>query len=195
MENQKLNRFINAVNSVTDKQVADILEDARREESNILSAASAAAEEARRRHLDDNLKVISSKYVRLVSKAELDMKKEILVSREKLTEELFAKVVSQIREFTASDAYIKLLEDRLSSESGYENAEVCLSPEDMKYADKLKKKFGVAVRADESIRYGGFYYIRNDKGTINDRTFDCALKEQHSLFSSRNLLAGQGGAN
>lgn len=194
-EKEKLNRFINAVNSVTDKQVKDILDEAQREKDSIMSAASAAAEDAKKRHLDDNLKMASAKYIRLVSKAELEKKKEVLICREELTRGLFDKVIAKIKEFTSTEDYIKLMAEEISTEDNVENAQICVSPEDMRLADKLKKAVGkeLNIVSDDSIKYGGFYILRSDKGTVTDRTFDCALKEQQSLFSSRNLFSGREG--
>ena len=79
MEKDKLDRFITAVSSAADKQVNEILSEAEQEKNNILSAAKESAEEAGNRCLSDNIKMTSGKCVRMVSKAELEMKKEILL--------------------------------------------------------------------------------------------------------------------
>lgn len=189
-ENEKLHRFINAVNSVTDRQVQEIIDEAKQESENILASAHTAAEEAKKRHLNDNLKMTAGKYVRMVSKAELDMKKEVLICREELTRGLFDKVIGKINTFRQTEEYTQLLIKRLGEESELENARVCVSPEDMRLADKLKKAAGagVTVSSDDTIKYGGFYILRSDKGTITDRTFDGVLNEQQSLFASKNLI-------
>lgn len=192
-EKEKLQRFISAVNSSADKQVKEILDDARREEERIITTASAAAEEARQRYLNDNLKMASGKYVRMVSKAELDMKKKVLLCREELTKELFDKVTDRINRFRATDEYAELIIKMLSEENDLDSAQVFLSPEDISLADKIIKGLGrdISISSDETIKLGGFYILRSDKGTINDRTFDCAMREQHSLFASKNLTSGQ----
>lgn len=192
-EKEKLNRFISAVNSVTDKQVESILSEAEEEKKSILSAAAAAARETTKRHLSDNLKMMSNKYIRMLSKAELEMKKEVLVCREKLTDELFGKVTRKLSDFTASDKYAGWLTEAICAESDLEGARICLAPADMKYEDQIKQAVGadVSVAADDSIKYGGFYILRTDRGTITDRSFDCALKEQQALFASRNLITSQ----
>lgn len=194
-EKEKLERFISAVNSVTDKQVRDIIEEARSESDRILTAASASAEEARKRYLEDNLKMTSNKYVRMISKAELERKKEILLYREKLTGELFNKVIERLKEYTSSEEYAELLEKRLSEEEDLDGAQICISPDDMRLADRLKKAVDgkAEISADDTIKYGGCYILRRDRGTISDRTFDSAIQEQQSLFSSKNLIEGQEG--
>lgn len=194
-ENEKLRRFINAVNTAADKQVAEILEEAHSEADAIIAAASASAEDARQRSLSDCKKMLSGKYVRMVSKAELDMKKEILLCREELTHRLFENVQGKLNDFRSSSDYEKLMTDSLSQEDSLENAEVLFAPEDGALADKLSEKFGdkTLFATDDTIKFGGYYILRRDKGTVTDKTFDCALKEQQALFASKNLLAGQEG--
>lgn len=189
-DKEKLGRFIDAVNSVTDKQVQDILSEARQERDRIVMAAAASAESAGQRSLEENLKMTRSKYVRETSKAELEMKKQTLKVREELTAKLFDSVVKKLEEFVKTEEYPKLLEKRLSEETDLEGACVCVSPRDMRLAGRLKKAAkGITVTADDSVKYGGFYLLRSSKGTVTDRTFDCILREQQSLFSSKNILS------
>ncbi len=194
-DKDKLGRFLTAVNSVTDKQVNEIIREAENERERIITAAVSAAETAKQRYLNDHNKMNSSKYVRMISKAELDMKKEVLLNRERLTAELFAKTKQMLSEYTATKEYAEQLCRNIASENVSDNARICISPEDMKHKSAIEAVCGkgAEIVEDDSIKYGGFYIIRQDKGTITDRTFDCALREQHSLFASKNLMASQGG--
>lgn len=192
-QQEKLNRFINAVKSETDRQTAQILSEANAEKEAILSAAVSSAREARERHISDSLKMEKSRCMRNVSKAELDIKREVLLCREKLTEELFSRITEKISEFRKTDNYLKLLISRLKSEKTGSNALVCLAPEDMPLADRLKASVGgeLTFSEDENIKLGGFYIIRHDNNTVIDRTFDCSVKEQRSLFASKNVMLGR----
>lgn len=196
MEKEKLSRFLTAVNSVTDNQVKDIISEAQLERDNILANAAAEAKNARERHLNDNLKMISGKYIRMVSKAELDMKKEILTCREELTKKLFDRVEEKIAKYTSGKEYSKRLVKEISEEEGLDNAKVFLSPADMRFESDIKAACPsktVEVAADENIKHGGYCILRSDKGTVTDKTFDCALMEQQSMFASKNLMASQEG--
>lgn len=77
-EKEKLERFISAVEATTNQQVRAIENDAENECANILAEAQKNAEEAKQRKLSDTKKMLSGKYVRMISKAELDMKKQVL---------------------------------------------------------------------------------------------------------------------
>lgn len=194
MEKDKLDRFISAVSTAADKQVNDILSEAEQEKNNILTSAKESAEEASNRCLSDNLKMTSGKCVRMVSKAELEMKKEILICREKLTAELFDKVHARLAEYKKTPEYKEKLCAAVSEETDLEGAKVFLAPDDMKFSDDIAKAAGgkVTVAADDTIKYGGMLILRSAKGTVTDRTFDCALKEQLSKFASGNLMAQEG---
>lgn len=194
LENEKLGRFIDAVNSVTDKQVKEILDEANAEKEAILNAAAEKAEKARQRNLSDNLKMTENKYVRMISRTELELKKEVLLCREELTRGLFEKVIEKIRIFTSSAEYGTLILERLGREESLTGAKICLAPSDMHLADSIKKVYADAeVVSDDSIKYGGYFILRIDKGTVIDRTFDCLLDEQQSLFASRNILSAREG--
>lgn len=197
MENdkEKLSRFINAVNSSTDEQVNKIIGEAKEERKKILAAAALSAKDAGQRSLSENKKMSSGKYVRMVSKAELEMKKEVLICREELTDSLFENVENMLREFRKSKEYPLLLEKRLKEEMPSDGAVIALSPDDMVFAERLKKAAGcsVSVTEDDTIRHGGFCILRTDRGTVTDRTFDCVLNEQRSCFASKNILSAGGG--
>ena len=74
-------------------------------------------------------------------------------------------------------------------------ARVLLSPEDMHLSEAVAAASGnkVTVAADDSVKLGGMLILRTEKGTVTDRTFDCALKEQQSIFAAGNLLSAQEG--
>lgn len=194
-EKDKLGRFIDAVNSVTDKQVKDIIDDAREQSRSILAAADKTAAENKQRRIDDNSKMISNKYIRMVSKAELDMKKQILIAREELSSSLFDKVKERLAKYRASEEYENRLIAAAAAEENLKGAQICLAPEDMRLSDRIiaAAKEEVTVSADDSIKLGGFLIVRREQGTVTDRTFDCAFREQQSLFASKNLMTQGGG--
>lgn len=191
---EKLNRFIAAVNSAADKQAAEIIDGAEEERRNILSAAKSLAEEEKERSIRDNLKMASGRGMRMISKAQLEMKKEILICREKLTDKLFEDVISKLTEYRKSKEYEDGLCRAVSGEET-QGAQILLSPEDMRLSSKIKKAAGkgTEIISDETIRYGGFRILYPDKGIILDRTFDSALKAQRRAFAAANpMSAGEG---
>lgn len=194
-EKEKLERFISAVEATTNQQVRTIENDAENECANILAEAQKNAEEAKQRKLSDTKKMLSGKYVRMISKAELDMKKQVLLCREALTKTLFDNIRKQIAEYRTSEQYAESMCAMIAKEGDMKGAQICIAPEDMGLSDKLLAAAGegASVAADDSVKLGGYLVLRREQGTVTDRTYDCALKEQQSLFASRNLMTAQEG--
>lgn len=194
-EKEKLERFISAVEATTNQQVRTIENDAENECANILAEAQKNAEEAKQRKLSDTKKMLSGKYVRMISKAELDMKKQVLLCREALTKTLFDNIRKQIAEYRTSEQYAESMCAMIAKEGDMKGAQICIAPEDMGLSDKLLATAGegASVAADDSVKLGGYLVLRREQGTVTDRTYDCALKEQQSLFASRNLMTAQEG--
>ena len=190
-EKEKLERFISAVEATTNQQVRAIENDAENECANILAEAQKNAEEAKQRKLSDTKKMLSGKYVRMISKAELD----ILLCREELTKTLFDNIRKQIAEYRTSEQYADSMCAMIAKEGDMKGAQICIAPEDMGLSDKLLAAAGegASVAADDSVKLGGYLVLRREQGTVTDRTYDCALKEQQSLFASRNLMTAQEG--
>lgn len=194
-EKEKLERFISAVEATTNQQVRTIENDAENECANILAEAQKNAEEAKQRKLSDTKKMLSGKYVRMISKAELDMKKQVLLCREALTKTLFDNIRKQIAEYRTSEQYAESMCAMIAKEGDMKGAQICIAPDDMGLSDKLLAAAGegASVAADDSVKLGGYLVLRREQGTVTDRTYDCALKEQQSLFASRNLMTAQEG--
>lgn len=194
-EKEKLERFISAVEATTNQQVRAIENDAENECANILAEAQKNAEAAKQRKLSDTKKMLSGKYVRMISKAELDMKKQVLLCREELTKTLFDNIRKQIAEYRTSEQYADSMCAMIAKEGDMKGAQICIATEDMGLSDKLLAVAGegASVAADDSVKLGGYLVLRREQGTVTDRTYDCALKEQQSLFASRNLMTAQEG--
>jgi vacuolar-type H+-ATPase subunit E/Vma4 len=191
-ENEKLKKFISAVNYEIDLKVSDMLKEAENEKKSIISAAKEESEIAAEKYMESSRKKTGNKYVRDISKAELDMKKEVLRRREELSEKVFDSVEKRIAEYRKTNAYADGLIKTLLLMNVGNGAEIRLAPEDMKYSDALKKVIkseDVTFTADSSVKFGGLSVYFKEKGTIVDKTFDLALEEQKNVFVGSNAFA------
>ena len=192
MNNEKLQRFIDAVNDETERKVSEMLGEAEDEKKAILSAAKRESEEFADRFFDSSSKKNGNRYVRDISKAELEMKKEILRRREELTDEIFDVVKKRLISYHNDPKYVDMLIKNLLLLRISDGAEVFLAPEDMKFADTLKKAIrseNVVFSPDENIKLGGISVYNKDSGTISDKTFDMAVEEQRRIFANSNAFA------
>ncbi len=191
-ENEKLQKFISAVNEEIDVKVSKLLDEAESEKQSIISAAEAESESSAEKYLASAQKKNGSKYVRDISRAELDMKKNILRRREELSAKVFEAVEKRIAEYRQTNAYADGLVRTLLLMNVGEGAEVRLAPEDMKLAEALKKVVraeNVTFTPDSSIKLGGLSVYSKEKGTVVDKTFDLAVEEQKSSFVNSNAFA------
>lgn len=188
----KLQKFISAVNEDVDEKIAAMLAEAEEEKSRIISEAEAEAELKAEKYFTEKSKKNGTGFVKELSAAELDMKRKILIHRDKLSDSVFEQVKGRLAEYRKTNAYADSLIKTLLLLNVNSSAEIRLSPDDMKYADALKKVVkspDTVFCADESIKLGGLAIYCKDKGMIIDKTFDLALDEQRQAFVAANAFA------
>ena len=104
---KKMGKFCDAVNCEIESKVNSVIDEAEKSKSELLNQANDAALQLAYDRIKENVKQISAKYFKLVAKAELDSKKEVLKYREQLIVSLFKSVEERISEFRNTDAYEK----------------------------------------------------------------------------------------
>lgn len=190
--NDKLQKFIDAVNDEIDEKVNEILADAETERKNILEKAEQESEETAEKHFSINFKKNGNQFVRDISKAELNMKKSVIRHREELTEKVFESVKERLKDFRNDPKYVNMLVKNILMMHVSDGSEIFLAPDDMKYAETLKKALpssNIKFSPDEKILLGGISVYNAEKGTILDKTFDLALEEKRQTFSNNNVFA------
>ncbi len=191
-KNEKLKVFIDAVNDEIDVEVSRILADAEERRKAVLAEAeSFSAAETVKINGSASLKN-GSVYLRDVSKAELNMKKSVIEHRDELADTVFDAVEKKLAEFRKDQKYVNLLIKNLLLMHVSDNSEIFLSPDDMKYADTLKKAIpscNAKFLPDEKIHLGGLSVYNAEKGIISDKTFDSAVEEQRRVFTGKNVFA------
>lgn len=187
----QMEKFLHAVNSEMDKEVDEIIAEAQNAKNELISIANDEALQLAYDRIKENVKLLSAKYFKLVAKAELDSKKEVLIHREELIKKLFKNVEDQISEFRKSSAYVDFLKKQLK-ESNIENGAIILiNPDDMKYKDNLTKELpsDCLIKEDLSIKYGGVSILYPSKNIVIDKTIDNSLKEERAEFNRKNCFS------
>jgi vacuolar-type H+-ATPase subunit E/Vma4 len=130
-------------------------------------------------------------------------KREFIEHREKLTEELFADVLFDIKAFTASSEYEGFLIERIKQaigtsaqgtdgktdapKSGADAASryeaVQLTTADMRYASIIKSATGLQVEEAADDFLGGFRLIGAGRRSVSDHTLAGQLTAQRDNFS------------
>ena len=186
---KKLGSFENAVNAEVDKEIDDILSAANAEKETTLAKINDDSLSEAYGRIQNNIKKIESKYVKLIAKEELDVKRAVLVHKNELLEKLFDDVKNDLKKFAASDAYKSFLAEKLKDEK-LENAKVCLREEDFAFCDFLDKSAGRKLDyvKDDSIKIGGLSVLYPNESIISDKTLDTAAEDAKADFIARNLI-------
>lgn len=190
-DTEKLERFVRAVNSEVDKVINGIIGEAVAVRDEMIQSAKDESLTTAYNIIQDNIKKVSSKYLKIVAKTELDSKKEILLKREALAQQVFENIKEKLLAFRETPSYAGYLAGLVRSENIAEKAVIFLRGADMKFSDEIQKAVGVPVefQVDPTIKIGGLSVLYSDRGIIADKTMDLALSEQREIFNGKNCFA------
>ena len=192
-DNEKLNKFINAVNDEIDIKIQNMLDSAECERIVILNQAEQDAKEEAEKYYKVNYQKNDKKFVREISCSELNAKKNIIQHREKIVDKLFKNVEQRLIEFRATPKYVDMLVKKILLTHISDGSEIYLCSEDMQYSELLRKAVSVKnlkILVSDKILLGGIMVYNPEKGTIVDKTFDLALQEKKRAFTNSNAFAG-----
>lgn len=192
-QEDKLLRFEKAVNDEIDAEIVNINQSAEASKDEIIEKANDDSLYEAYDKIKAEIKNISNKYAKLVSKAELDSKKDVLLHREEIASKIMKNVVASIDEFRHTDGYVDFLAKALKEEIDTDDVSditVFLAADDMQYVAALKKAVGKKLKfeAKDSIRLGGVSVFFENRNIIKDRTLDSALDDQKSRFNQSDCL-------
>lgn len=193
-ENEKLERFAKAVNDEVNSQIEEILKQADVSRNEIIEKANDESLYEAYDKIKEEIKKITNKYVKIVSKAELDTKREILLYREKIANQVIDNVKNKLVEFTSSKEYgdylIKLVKEEITDETKAEDIIVYVSDKDIVYKNDIQKAVSSDLRIENksSIKIGGVCVYFEKDSVIKDKTLDTALEEQKGQFNNSSRL-------
>jgi vacuolar-type H+-ATPase subunit E/Vma4 len=193
-ENEKLERFAKAVNDEVNSQIEEILKQADVSRNEIIEKANDESLYDAYDKIKEEIKKITNKYVKIVSKAELDTKREILLYREKIANQVIYNVKNMLIDFTSSKDYvdylIKLAKEEITDETDVKDIVVFVSEKDIVYINEIQKAISNDLRIEKksSIKIGGLCVYFEKDSVIKDKTLDTALEEQKSQFNNSSRL-------
>lgn len=189
----KLRRFSRAVYDVAEKQVEDIVSQAKNIHDQQILEASRQGKELMEEKVRTGSADIKGKYVRLSAAEELESKRRILRHREALSEKVFENVKKQLEDFRNSDKYpeylLKLVRE-IKSDSASGKGVIFISPADEKFREMILKEAGPGFTAElkRSVKMGGISAVCDNSNTLLDKTIDGAFQEQKELFRNTSAM-------
>lgn len=185
-----MNRFINAVNDETERAVTEIQQLAESAYDDIVKQANDESIKQAYDTMQHMVHDLEVKYARMVTKAELEAKKDLLRYRERLMNGMFDHVKERLEAFTEGSDYAKYLTKVLAAVKVSGTASVYVRSKDEATVGKLLKDlkldWSIVVNAD--IILGGISVLDMTKNRLLDYTFDTKLDEVRAAFNSRNVL-------
>jgi len=191
-DNEKLNKFIKAVNDEIDSKIKVMIDNAEKERAIILYQAEKEADEVAEKHYNVNYQKNDKCFVKGISDAELCAKKEIIRHKELIVDRIFESIEQKLKEFRTTPKYVDMLIKNLLLMHISDGSEIYLGSEDMKYSELLLKAVSAGnlkILVSEKIIFGGIIVYNPERGTIIDRTFDLALEEKKRAFIKSNVFA------
>lgn len=125
---------------------------------------------------------------------EINMKRQLLEQRQKITDDVFRRAADKLAEFVKTERYADFLKktaQQFSKTFQEEGTILFLKPGDEKYEKDIRAAFQqpCSVQTLESIRIGGIR-ARNDKmGLAADATLDTLLESQREWFEEQSGMA------
>ena len=124
--------------------------------------------------------------------AEMDSKKKVLLKREEIINDVMDSVKDRLMDFSHSDGYGKWLVEKAKTaarEVGDGNKIIYVSPEDMKYRNKLKSVGGKIESVSDRGFLGGVRVYNADRRISVDYSFKELLAEERQSFLQNSGLA------
>ena len=183
-EDEKVGKFLQAINDYAEEQRKRILDEVR-------EYYSAEVERAEKEALSDAQQLVEREKAQNrnrirheISRREIEAKKQLISHRANLVDSLFHDVSLRLLEYTKTSEYevfLKTLSDVSS--------ELKIRREDEAYIPLIREAFGdCEIRFSDEIRLGGILGVSRHRGIVADETLDSRLEAQRTWFAANSGL-------
>lgn len=190
---EKLSKFNQAINHYAEEQRKKIEEEVSSYKQHELEDAEVEVLSEAYRLIQDEMAEMRDGIVREMAHREMDVRRELLEKRQKITDEVFEKASARLKEFTVGPEYPKTLQhyaENLSSAFNGQDTTLFVKEADLQYCELIKAAFGSCeVRADSEILIGGIRAFNPTAGIMADETLDSMLEEQREWFEENSGMA------
>lgn len=182
-------RLVDALFEETAVKVHAILEDAEKSAEAVMSESKKYSIKRCREIIDFYNETSEVESRKLISKAEIDSRMQVLRAKEAILERVFEDAREELAKFTASDEYlesIRLQITKLSKEIAL--GMVAMNANDLERIGEhaLKKILGsnVEIKA-QNVGTGGFVLVSKDGKVVVDRTLDSILRSKKEAMRGK----------
>ncbi|MDD6175751.1 MAG: V-type ATP synthase subunit E [Firmicutes bacterium] len=191
-ENEKVGKFLQAINDYAEEQRKKILDEVRQ-------YYSAEIERAEKEALSDAQQLVEREKAQNrnrirheISRREMEAKKQLISHRANLVDGVFHDVARRLQEYTRTPEYEKFLKtiaEELSNVLSDVSSELYIRREDEAYIPLIREVFGdCEIRFSDEIRLGGILGVSRYRGIVADETLDSRLEAQRTWFAANSGL-------
>lgn len=185
----KLDKFSETIYTKATREKEAIIKRAKREKDCNIKEKELNYLEKAYTCIQDSIRGIDQQKEEMISKAYMEQKKQLLHAREAVAREVYDMAVSQLKEYTKTDAYKEFLftslEDNLA-QLGDGEISVTLSPKDERFLDELKAKHGDIFRlydGHDDLLGGSILENKTNRRYINDTLLENLNETLHKKFN------------
>ena len=191
-EDEKVGKFLQAINDYAEEQRKRILDEVR-------EYYSAEVERAEKEALSDAQQLVEREKAQNrnrirheISRREIEAKKQLISHRANLVDSLFHDVSLRLLEYTKTSEYevfLKTIAEKLSNVLSDVSSELMIRREDEAYITLIREAFGdCEIRFSDEIRLGGILGVSRHRGIVADETLDSRLEAQRTWFAANSGL-------
>ena len=120
-----------------------------------------------------------------MSKAQLELKRELGRTQQKLKTQLFEEVGKLLEEYMKTEAYTHLLVEYIEQAARYADGEamtIYINPTDEEKKEYLEEHTGMQLTVSKEDFIGGVRAVIQERNILIDRAFKGALEEEQRSF-------------
>jgi len=181
-QEQKLSKFIDAINKEARERREQILLDAKEYSDRELESAEQEVLADAYELIQKETALMRNEVGRDLSRRTIEGRKELIHKREQMTQQIFERAASKLSQFTQTPEYKDFLIKTAigGAKALSEQITVYLRECDMVFKNAISDKLDCTLIAAEDIKIGGLRL--SDGKVFVDQTLDARLEEQHKRF-------------
>lgn len=175
-----LDEMLNALEAEAKENGDIILAEAKAQANEILSEAKAKGEKLAANSFDRAVQRAKLERAKILSAAQFDVKKEVLIAKEKVVEELFTKVEAEAKqEFENNESLLKILADEAISKFEGQKVKVYVNNTSKDLAEKVLN----GQQIEGTLNTIGGLKVTSENGRISvDNTVEGRLRKIRQVF-------------
>lgn len=187
-ELEKISAFKQAVVAETDRKIHELEHEIEVYQTEQIERVKQATYDRMFVLMQSEIQAIKAKHAHKLMRLELQNKRDLILYRNQLTENVFQLAAQVLTSFTQDPGYQPFLEEGITKcceQLPAADMTIIVRPGDIKIAQRFAQQMSdriCGVQEDIHIKIGGFMLWSQSRGVLLDYTFDARLEQQRPIF-------------